>query len=308
MSRLFAVTTMRVLSCLILAIGTADAELNCPQMPDKVTQVNRDVRSDVDVEIGALGKLKAGTVGAKTDVVAKNLFDKYPNTDRVLIAQMMSATYCEMIRDSKSVKDSEKLRLWSEFSERVFKFENPDYRPAPARPTQAPKGTDSDKRKQPGPSDGKAAIEKPAQTPPVTINNSPGGAVSIGQRGGITAGVLNIGPPPPPPLEIKWRCSENTGPNPSGEYQRVVTVTVNTNLTPVSLAVIADTPVSIVQFANKNGLIATNVRFITQDTAAVLYYEGPTLTPFDELYVTIGAKKPFSVTGVKYARINGLNF
>ncbi len=99
-------------------------------MPDKITQVNRDVRSDVEVGIGSLGKLKAGQLGAKADVVAKNLFDKYPNTDRLLIAQMMSATYCGMIRDTKTIKDSEKIRLWSEFSERVFRFENPAYNPS----------------------------------------------------------------------------------------------------------------------------------------------------------------------------------
>ena len=98
-------------------------------MPDKITQVNRDVRSDVNASVGSLGKLKAGEVGVKTDVVAKNLFEKYPNTDRIIVVQMMAATYCSLLRDSKTVRDSEKLRLWAEFSERVFKFENPNYNP-----------------------------------------------------------------------------------------------------------------------------------------------------------------------------------
>jgi hypothetical protein len=140
-------------------------------MPDKVTEVNHDVRTDVNGSVGTLGKLKAGQVGAKVDVEAKNLFEKYPNTDRILIAQMMSATYCDMIRDSKTLKDSERLRLWSEFSDRIFKYENPTTNPP------SPK------------SPHKGAADKG----PITVNNSPGTAVSVGQKGGITAGVVNIG-------------------------------------------------------------------------------------------------------------------
>jgi hypothetical protein len=106
-------------------------------MPDKITQVNRDVRSDVKASVGSLGKLKAGEVGIETDVVAKNLFEKYPNTDRIMIAEMMAATYCPLLR-SKTLKDSEKLRLWSEFSDRVFRFANPSYN-ATAVQTSKPK-------------------------------------------------------------------------------------------------------------------------------------------------------------------------
>src|ERR1700724_3543877 len=93
----------------------ASSGLTCPPMPDKVTQVNRDVRSDVHADVGALGKLKTGQVGIETEVVAKNLFDKYPNADRLLVVGMMAATYCSMIQDSKTLKDTDKLRLWSEF-------------------------------------------------------------------------------------------------------------------------------------------------------------------------------------------------
>ena len=130
-------TAFVISSWLILSVGISAAQdLPCPAMPDKITQVNRDVRSDVNASVGSLGKLKAGEVGVKTDVVAKNLFDKYPNTDRIIVVQMMAATYCSLLRDSKTVRDSEKLRLWAEFSERVFKFENPNYNPTPQ---QAPK-------------------------------------------------------------------------------------------------------------------------------------------------------------------------
>ena len=133
----------------LLAGGAATAQLPCPPMPDKITQVNHDVRSDVKAGIGTLGKLKAGQLGVETDVVAKNLFDKYPNADRLVVVQMMAATYCPMIRDSKTLKDYEKLRMWSEFSDRVFKFENPNYNAAPTpAPKVKPNLTPTDKGKQ----------------------------------------------------------------------------------------------------------------------------------------------------------------
>src|SRR5262249_50997164 len=119
------------LGCSILPLSLCAAQgLNCPPMPDKVTQVNRDVRTEVSAGVGSLGKLKAGEVGVRTDVVAKNLFEKYPNADRIMVVQMMAATYCSLL-NSKSINDSEKLRRWEQFSERVFKFENPNYSPAP---------------------------------------------------------------------------------------------------------------------------------------------------------------------------------
>jgi hypothetical protein len=138
MRRLRLSTVWALLGGLIFTASVSAAQqLNCPPMPDKITQVNHDVRSEVEADVGSLGKLKAGHVGVKTDVVAKNLFDKYPNTDRIIVVQMMAATYCSMISGSKTLKDPEKLSLWSEFSERIFKFTDPSYNPIPT--TSKPK-------------------------------------------------------------------------------------------------------------------------------------------------------------------------
>jgi hypothetical protein len=185
MKRLLRPTVWGLLALPILLIDLSMAEIPCPEMPDKITQINHDVRSDVDVGIGSLGKLKAGQLGVQTDVVAKNLFDKYPNTDRVIVVQMMAATYCGMLRDSTSLKDHEKIQLWSEFLDRVFKFENPDYKPAPAKPAQGQKAN------------GKGA-QSPAASPKPTSGNivqGPGSVVSVNQQGGITAAQVNIGIP-----------------------------------------------------------------------------------------------------------------
>ena len=169
MKRSHLLTVWALLGGPLLTVGVSTAQLQCPPMPDKITQVNRDVRSEVEANVGSLGKLKAGQVGVKTEVVAKNLFDKYPNTDRIAVVQMMAATYCSMIRDSKTLKDSEKLRLWEEFSERVFKFENPSYNP-PLPTTSKSKGSlpgagkGADAHAEPRKSEeSSTAKEKPAQ-------------------------------------------------------------------------------------------------------------------------------------------------
>jgi hypothetical protein len=98
------------------------ADISCPQMPSAVTSVNRDVRSEINASVGSLGKVKAGEVGSKTEVVAKNLFDKYPNVDKLLALQTMSATYCSMLRDS-ALKEGDKLDRWEKFQEKVLNLQ-----------------------------------------------------------------------------------------------------------------------------------------------------------------------------------------
>jgi hypothetical protein len=104
------------------------AAIPCPTMPD-MTQINRDVKSRIDTDIGSLGKLKAAEISVRTDVVAKNLFKDYRNSDRLLLVQMMSATYCAMIRDNGAVPEQDKLALWDHFQNNAFKFLASDYVP-----------------------------------------------------------------------------------------------------------------------------------------------------------------------------------
>jgi hypothetical protein len=108
-----------------LICEVTQAAIVCPSMPD-VSQINRDVRSDIQGSVGSLGKLRAGDVGVKTEVVAKNLFEKYPNIDRLVTVQMMSATYCSILRDSTGLSETDRQERWEKFQERVFSFVSPD--------------------------------------------------------------------------------------------------------------------------------------------------------------------------------------
>ncbi len=121
--------TLRTLIILILLPvftqpAYAEDLFSCGVMPSAVTEVNRDVKSDISVSVGSIGKARAVNVGAKTEIEAQNLFSKYPDVDRILTLQMMSSTYCTMLRSSK-ISDSEKLDRWERFQDKILALKSP---------------------------------------------------------------------------------------------------------------------------------------------------------------------------------------
>lgn len=107
--------SMIVLSCISICAVSAPI---CPEMPSSITTMSRDFKTDISMSVGSFGRLKAGEVAVKAETVAKNLFDKYPNADRVLTIQMMFATYCSMV-ESAAIPDREKMDRLAAFSERL---------------------------------------------------------------------------------------------------------------------------------------------------------------------------------------------
>ena len=119
--------------------STSEAVVPCPPMPAAVTTISQDVRSDIDLTVGSLGKLRAGELAVKTEVTAKNLFQKYPNVDRVLTLQTMSATYCGMLNGA-ALTDADRLGRWEKFQDKVLKLAgNPPPPPPPPPRASAPK-------------------------------------------------------------------------------------------------------------------------------------------------------------------------
>jgi ankyrin repeat protein len=115
----FAITLS--LSVLFFTVAPlAHAAFTCPPMPTAVTGVNRDIKSDISASVGSLGKVKLGEIGIKTEIEAKNLFAKYPNVDKLLALQTMSATYCDMLKNTTAITDVEKLDRWERFQDKVL--------------------------------------------------------------------------------------------------------------------------------------------------------------------------------------------
>ena len=91
----------------------------CPQMPSVMTATAKDVRSDINVNVGELGPIKVGEIGVKTDVLTKSIFEKFPNADRLLTLDTLVATYCPMLRNS-DLSDVEKIDRWEAFQSKVL--------------------------------------------------------------------------------------------------------------------------------------------------------------------------------------------
>ncbi len=113
-----------ILLLLILYSNDSIATITCPLMPTSVTDVNRDIKSDINASAASLWKVKAGEVSTKTEITAKNLFEKYPNIDKLITLQTMAATYCTMLRDTKTVSEKEKLDRWERFQEKVLSLQS----------------------------------------------------------------------------------------------------------------------------------------------------------------------------------------
>lgn len=124
-----------VFNTLVCTCPLAQAAVVCPPMPAAVTTVSKDIKSDINATVGSLGKLKAGDLAIKTEAFSKNLFDKYPNLDRLIALQMMSATYCAMLNQS-AISDTEKLNRWEKFQEKVLGLQTTVSTPPP--PKRAP--------------------------------------------------------------------------------------------------------------------------------------------------------------------------
>ena len=101
------------------ALSARSATIVCPPMPEAVTQVTRNINSDVHAKVGSWGKMNAGEVSAKTEVEAKNLFDKYPNVDKLFTMQTLSATYCNMLNSATTMSDVEKVNRWERFMDKA---------------------------------------------------------------------------------------------------------------------------------------------------------------------------------------------
>jgi hypothetical protein len=125
-------------------------------MPEAVTTVSHNVKEDINASAGSLGRVKVAEVGSKTEVIADNLFSKYPNVDKLLTLQTMAATYCALLVSS-DLKDIDKVDRWNAFQEKVLNLQSsmppprPPAGPQPDQPKASAKTDDHRITKRPVP-------------------------------------------------------------------------------------------------------------------------------------------------------------
>jgi hypothetical protein len=91
--------------------------IDCPA-PSQ--QTSRDIALDIEGSLSALGKL-LGSGDAKVHVesLVQNLFEKHPNSDKLVIVNSIISIYCQHINES-NFSPSEKDDKWKTFNEQIL--------------------------------------------------------------------------------------------------------------------------------------------------------------------------------------------
>ncbi|MGY6207396.1 hypothetical protein [Paraburkholderia strydomiana] len=90
-----------------------------PQCPLPLPTLRTTLISILRRGIGALGKIKAGELVAKGNIVARNVYEKYPGISQDFLAQTMAATYCSML-SSGGFTSKQRADRWNTFQTKVL--------------------------------------------------------------------------------------------------------------------------------------------------------------------------------------------
>jgi hypothetical protein len=101
-------TRARLCSAAILLSWSpvAFAAMDCPPASKDVAN---DIAVSTEASVEGLRGLASGSLKNKTETTTRNLFEKYPNADRVAVATTMMSIYCQQIDRSTTLSDAEKL-------------------------------------------------------------------------------------------------------------------------------------------------------------------------------------------------------
>lgn len=106
------------MALLILFSQRSTFGLDCPKVPE---QINKEWDVEVSAAVAKIGPVKGGELKTRTRNVVRDLMGKLPNADRVYLEQMMYATYCSGLRDSKTLTDAQKLKRIEVYNAEVRK-------------------------------------------------------------------------------------------------------------------------------------------------------------------------------------------
>jgi hypothetical protein len=85
------------------------ADFPCPE-PTK--QVQSDIAGDVQGQAQGLLKLATAELKGGVHKTVVNLWDKYPNADRIAIVQNLQSTSCNLVKTSTTLSDEQKIDKW----------------------------------------------------------------------------------------------------------------------------------------------------------------------------------------------------
>lgn len=107
---------------LMLSVSTALA-IDCPEPPKQIAQ---DVEGNIRGELqGIIGKILSAQAGGEIKTITNNLFENYPNADRLVIVNGIMSIYCQVIDESAELSDREKLEAIGRMNLEILNFINP---------------------------------------------------------------------------------------------------------------------------------------------------------------------------------------
>jgi hypothetical protein len=121
MSR-FAYSVLASLSLALPAPATS-AEMKCIAAP---AAASKDLKAEIDLKIAGIKKYaKDADFSVRVGLITNDLYAKYPNADRLILAQAMLASVCSLL-NSVNVPDREKIEKYSDTEAKVLSlFANP---------------------------------------------------------------------------------------------------------------------------------------------------------------------------------------
>jgi hypothetical protein len=81
----------------LLTSYSASLAQTCPNPP---AQIDKNIEAEAKLNIGSLGRLVGLEATAKVTPITQNLFEKYPNADKITIAQLIVSTTCQLLVSS----------------------------------------------------------------------------------------------------------------------------------------------------------------------------------------------------------------
>ena len=107
---------MTVIAVTTVQLSAAFA-IDCPAPPQNVA---KEIVTDTEGAVSGLKFVLGGSLRNRVEVTAKNLFEKYPNADRIAVATLIMNQFCQLIDHSSQLSDKEKLDQLDLVNERLI--------------------------------------------------------------------------------------------------------------------------------------------------------------------------------------------
>lgn len=121
----------QALRATVLVIGVilpgVAASLECAEPPK---QLSSSIENDATVTVKALRRwLGEAGLRNQTEIGINNLYQKYPNADRLILAQLLVSLFCTMLADASDLTTEERFKLYAETRDRILTLVTPAMEP-----------------------------------------------------------------------------------------------------------------------------------------------------------------------------------